>query len=418
MVFIAYLVLILSFVNLFRMAIFLIASDIYDIKNIAGNQSQGLYSIHYQPLVTIVVPAHNEEKTLKQNLLSIADSSYKNIELIIVSDSSTDKTLSIAKSFQRKFRQKFKKIKVLQVQVRGKARALNAGLKHAKGSLFMCLDADSFLTSESLKDAVSSFREKSLGALSSNVKIDPNKGILNWIQRVEYLVCYQMKKAETLTRIQYIVGGIGSMYRTNLIRKLNWYETNTVTEDIDLSMKLLEVYGKKKKIGYNPNVVVYTTAVVTIFDLIRQRFRWKYGRYQVFLKRQTLFLSRKHNFWLSWIYLPYALFAEFTFLFEPLTIALIFYLIFRLGDLRMIVGSLITFCFYTIIQISGATQSYSRKERLKLEIFAPFAYIFMYILSFVEYVATIKGIFNFRKLFREYKVGYSNCDWVHVKRSK
>lgn len=307
MLFLAYLVLFLSFVNLLRMALFLVGSDIYDIKKSLTEKKQLSLPIHnrrYLPLVTVLVPAHNEELVLRRNLDSILNSTYRNIELIIINDSSVDRTYRIARTFQQANKDRFKRIKLLNVGVRGKASALNAGLKYAKGSLFMCLDADSALTPNALRVAVEQFKDPSLGALSSNVKIFPDKGVLNFFQRIEYLVCYQMKKTETIADIQYIVGGIGSMFRTQIVRKLGWYDTNTITEDIDLSMKILNRYSGKYRIGYNPEVVTYTESVHDIKGLIRQRNRWKYGRYQAFLKHKELFLSKNKNFnkLLSWVY--------------------------------------------------------------------------------------------------------------------
>lgn len=418
---IAYIILFLSLINLLRMAIFLVASDYFDIKKMKVSEIKEdlFYSKRYRPLVTVIVPAHNEEKTLERALISIFNSTYKNVDLIIVSDTSTDDTVRIAQRFRRKYKDNFKKVKIINVKVRGKARALNEGLKYASGSLFMCLDADSALAPEALSTAVQCFREKSLGSLSSNVKIFPNKGVLNILQRVEYLIGYQMKKAETITGIQYIVGGIGSMYRTKILRNLNFYETDTITEDIDLSMKLVEKYGKKKYIGYDPGVVAFTEAVVNVPDLIRQRFRWKYGRYQVFLKRKGLFFSQKpyHSRWLTSLYLPFTLFAELSFALEPISVLFILYLMFQYGDFAMIFCSLLTFCFYTVIQILGATQSYSRKERVSLVAFAPLAYFLMYILTFADYTATIKGLMSIRKLWKEYNSNsYGSCEWTHVVR--
>ena len=423
MLYVAYVVLFLSLINLFRMATFLVGSDVYDILNvrkekIRKRKSKHYFSSSYQPLVTIIVPARNEEKILERTLSSIINTSYRNFELIIVNDSSTDKTGQIARNFQRKFRHQIKKIVVLNVKARGKAKALNAGLKYAHGSLYMCLDADSALAPNALREAVACFREKSLGALAANIKIFPGTGILNLLQRIEYLVGYQMKKAETLIRTQYIIGGIGSMYRMKIIQTLGLYETDTLTEDIDLSMKLIENYGKEKYIGYHPLVIVYTEAVMNVPDLIKQRFRWKYGRYQVFLKRHKLFwsLNTNKNLLLSWVYLPYALFAELAYTLEPLTIILILYLIFSFGNYSMVIGSFLAFCFYSVIQVTGATQSYSKMERIKLLSFAPLAYIFMYALSYVEYIATWRGLLNFKKLLHEYHHGGSHCEWTHVAR--
>lgn len=424
LLYIAYLVLVLSFVNLLRLTFFSVASDLYDIKNIKfekekKNKSKLYFSKSYRPLITVIVPAHNEEVALERNLLSIANSSYKNVELIVVNDSSDDRTKSIALSYQRRYRGKLKRIKVLNVNVRGKAKAMNKGLRFAKGSLFMCLDADSVLTTNALKIAVQSFREKAVGALSSNVKIIPGKGILNLLQRIEYMLNYQMKKAEALTRIQYIIGGVGSMYRMRIVRTMHYYDTDTITEDIDLSMKMILHYGNKKFIGYDPSMVVFSESVASITELLQQRNRWKYGRYQVFLKRRDLFFSKdkRLNRILSWVYLPYILLSEVTSAIEPLTLGYIMYLIIANGDFWTITGSVLTFCFYTIVLTSGAAQGYSQRERLKFIAIVPIAYFLMYILSYVEYMATIRGFTSIPRLLREHKSGVGSCVWSHVTRS-
>jgi cellulose synthase/poly-beta-1,6-N-acetylglucosamine synthase-like glycosyltransferase len=183
-------------------------------------------------------------------------------------------------------------------------------------------------------------------------------------------------------------------------------------------MKLIEVYGKTKKISFNPAMTVYTEAVTSYKDLIKQRYRWKYGRYQVFIKRKVLFWNKsdRYNHLLTWLYLPYALFAELTYSLEPLVILFLLYLLFTFHNYAILIGSLLTFCFYTIIQVTGHTQGYSKKERLKLALLAPAAYFLMYIISSVEYVATFKGLLNLRKLYQNYKNNVTSCDWIHVAR--
>lgn len=421
MIYIAYIVLILSFINLIRMGTFLIGSDLYDIKKSFGakkNRLANSYRRPFQPLVTVLVPAHNEELVLRRNLESIYHSTYKKIELIIINDSSTDRTYNIARYFQRHHKDRFKKIKVINVQVRGKARALNAGLTHAKGSLFMCLDADSALTPPAIELAVKEFSDKSLGCMSSNIKIFPDKGALNFFQRIEYLICYQMKKTETIAGIQYIVGGIGSMFRTRLVRKVGGYDANTITEDIDLSMKMISYYGGQYRIGYQPNIITYTEAVQDIKGLLRQRFRWKYGRYQAFLKHRQLFWPRakRYNKTLGWLYLPYALLSELLYVLEPLVIVLIIYLLLQYGDARIIASSFVVATFYTTMHISAATSGYSLRERLQFIAGAPLAYLGMFVLSLVEYSATIHGFKNLYRIYKDHKTGGGACEWKHVER--
>jgi biofilm PGA synthesis N-glycosyltransferase PgaC len=422
MLYIAYVVLFLSLINLLRIAIFLIGSDIYDIKRSHAQKREVRSSNpkrRYNPLISVLVPAHNEELVLRRNLESVFNSTYKNIELIIINDSSTDRTQSIARSFQRQHKDRFKRIKLLNIQMRGKAHALNAGLAHTKGSLFMCLDADSAVVPNAIEMAVKEFQsDPRLVCVSSNIKIFPDKGFLNIIQRIEYLTCYQMKKTEVQGGIQYIVGGIGSTFKTRVVKNLGGYDTDTITEDMDLSMKILNRYGSKYKLGYSPQVVTYTEQVFKISDLIQQRYRWRYGCYQVFFKYRKLFLSRqaKHSKLLGWFYLPYALFGQLLLILEPLSIGFIAYVVIALHDPIIIAGSFLTFVFYITMHITGATKGYTVGERLKLIASAPLAYLGLYVLTMIEYVATVRGLKNLIKIYKNYKTGQGSAAWKHVER--
>ncbi|HRO64719.1 MAG TPA: glycosyltransferase family 2 protein [Candidatus Dojkabacteria bacterium] len=393
------------------MAFFLIGSDVHDIIRSRRHGQKELQE--YNPLVTVIVPAHNEEKTLLRNIKSVAASTYKYIELIIVNDSSTDATKRIACKFQREYFG----VKVVDVQVRGKAKALNLGLKYANGTLVMCLDADSMLSPNAIENAVKEFRDENLVALSANVKILADKGFLNLLQRVEYLLNYQMKKAEVFAHIQYIIGGVGSMYRLTELKEVGLYDTDTITEDIDLSMKIIEFYGKDKKIGYSPNVVVYTEAVLSLPDLYKQRIRWKYGRYQSFFKRRKLFFSTRYNFLLSWIYLPYALYAEFSYLLEPLILGYVLYLIIQVNDYGTLITCIIVFVTFTTFQMLGASNGYNLVERLKLSFLSILLMVPMYLVVYYEYLVSVVGLISIKKIMSERKKGTFNCEWNPVERS-
>lgn len=410
---IAYIVFFLSIVNLLRMSFFLLGSDLYDILGKIKQKRNRYYTSRYSPLVSVIVPAHNEEKTLLRNLESIAESTYKNVEVIVVNDSSTDDTQNIALAFQRKYYG----VRVLKTNVRGKGKALNYGLKYVKGSLVMCLDADSALERSAIENAVSSFRDRRLIALSANVKIFPGRGFLNLLQRIEYMVNHQMKKAEEVANIEYIIGGIGSMFRLEELKRVGFYDIDTLTEDIDLSMKLLEFYGTKRRIGYNPNVTVFTEAVLNLPDLYRQRMRWKYGRYQSFLKRRKLFFSTSHNYLLSWGYLPYALYAEISYLLEPLVLMYVLYWIVAFGDFSMLLTTIIVFIIFSTLQILGATNGYSLKERLKFWGLAMLLIIPIYLTVYYEYLVTVVGIIKLKNIVTELREGTASCEWKPVERA-
>ena len=77
----------------------------------------------------------------------------------------------------------------------------------------MCLDGDSTLAPDAVAKSVAYFRDKRVVATASNVNIIPNGTILGLVQRFEYLICHQMKKAQSAFNVEYIIGGIGSMFR-------------------------------------------------------------------------------------------------------------------------------------------------------------------------------------------------------------
>jgi glycosyltransferase involved in cell wall biosynthesis len=99
---------------------------------------------HNSQLVSIVIPAHNEERYIEKTLSHIKKQSYKNIEVIVVDDGSTDNTKGIA----RKYADKIIKLK----KRKGVSYARNAGAKISRGNLLVFLDADTILWD---KDAIS-----------------------------------------------------------------------------------------------------------------------------------------------------------------------------------------------------------------------------------------------------------------------
>ena len=102
--------------------------------------------------------------------------------------------------------------------------------------------------------------------------------MLGFIQRFEYLVSHHMKKAHTAFNVEYIIGGIGSMFRRSMLDEVGLYDTNTMTEDIDLTMKIIAQRATEPAGGVRRRRPVYTEAVPSFGRCVRQRYRWKYGR--------------------------------------------------------------------------------------------------------------------------------------------
>lgn len=406
----------LGLVNLLRMGFFMVGSDIYTVKQ-AYRKRRKRHMISYLPTFSVVMPAYNEENSIRRTLESLTRVRYPKdrVEFILMDDGSKDRTIAIAQEFCR---ESGLRLRIVAKENSGKANTLNLGMReYATGELVMCLDADSSLHPDALKNAASYFLDRRVVALSANVKIRPQPTLWNLIQRFEYLVCYQMKRAQTVFNIEYIIGGIGSTFRRSALERVGYYDTDTITEDIDLTMKFLQLGNKKHRVIYGSDVIAYTESVLDLAGLIRQRFRWKYGRAQTFIKNRDLFFAkhRKHSRWLTWFYLPYALFCDLAFFFEPIMVAYILYIVVAYGDWVTFLSAFSVIGGYVAMNIL-AEDTIPLREKLRLALIAPSMYFFFYVLSYVEYLALLKTYAKFWEIPASIKQG--ECGWTPVERAK
>lgn len=108
--------------------------------------------------VSIIIPAYQEEKRIGRCLTSILKSSYRNLELIVVNDGSTDKTEEIVCSFMEKTEPGGPVIELINIPNGGPAHARNVGLHQAKGSFIGFVDADDMIHPDMIKRLVESLR--------------------------------------------------------------------------------------------------------------------------------------------------------------------------------------------------------------------------------------------------------------------
>lgn len=417
-----YTIIILSLLNLLRMSFYLIASNLQSlfasIRTIKMKRETSRKR-DYLPTVTVLIPAHNEERYIAQTLDSVINSVYpaSKLSVIVINDGSTDDTAKKVKQFIKAYSGSIA-VRLLNQKNKGKAAALNRALKsQVHSTLVFCLDADSQVTPRTIRNMVQHFRDQSVVAGSSNVTIVENGSILSLAQRFEYLVCYQMKRAETLCSIEYIIGGIGSMFRTAAVKKVGLYDTNTQTEDIDLTLKLIDTHGNKNtRFIHAADAITYTHPALTMQSLMAQRLRWKYGRWQTFLKHAHLFFSKNERYEkrLTWFVMPYALFQELLFLLEPLVVAVIGYVVIRVGDTTTFMNAFLIITVYMLMNVWSAENT-SVKERLRLSYYAPAMYFLLYLLSIAEYAALVVGLTRIGRLKQSIKQKHTT--WVSPKRS-
>ena len=236
--------------------------------------------------ITIIVPAYNEEKTIAKTLKSLIDLNYKNKEIIVVSDSSTDNTEKEVKKFKNVILLRNKHTGI------GKSSAVNKGLKYATGEFIAVVDADSEIEKESLNYIMHNFEDEAVGAVISTIKVRRLNNVYEKLQRIEYMLASfsrtLMSKIDTL----HVTPGALSVYRTHLIKKLGGFDENNLTEDLEIAMRL-KYHGYNIKIA--EKAVSYTHVPSTFRSLWHQRVRWFRGFIYNTAKYRKMFMSRKHG---------------------------------------------------------------------------------------------------------------------------
>ena len=222
------------------------------------------------PKVSILVPAYNEEKTIAKTLKSLLKLKYpKNLlEIIAINDGSKDNTLKIMRKFEKYG------VKVIDKENGGKASALNAGLKKAKGEIIVCMDADSIVSKNALKYTLGYFNDPKVGAVASSLKVYKPKTFWQKMQFVEYIYNIFQRKVLALMDSVFVVPGPFGLYRRKVLEEVGGWEEGNLTEDMELTLRI-------QKAGYKVetslNSIVYTKSPDKLKRLVRQRVRWYRG---------------------------------------------------------------------------------------------------------------------------------------------
>jgi cellulose synthase/poly-beta-1,6-N-acetylglucosamine synthase-like glycosyltransferase/peptidoglycan/xylan/chitin deacetylase (PgdA/CDA1 family)/spore germination protein YaaH len=254
----------------------------------------------FQPSVTVLIPAYNEEKVIERTIRSALRSSYRNVRVIVIDDGSTDGTLQVAREcFVRE--QAAGRVLILTKPNSGKADALNFGLKHLRADeeVFVGIDADTVIAKDAIALLVPHFAEPTVGAVAGNAKVGNRVNLWTRWQALEYITSqnFERRALNTLGTVSVVPGAIGA-WRTAAVQAAGLYQTDTVAEDADLTMALLR---NGFRVEYEDRALAYTEAPVNANGLMRQRFRWSFGILQAVYKHRQAF-TRKGV--LGWVALP------------------------------------------------------------------------------------------------------------------
>ncbi len=361
----------------------------------------------YNPKVSVLIPAWNEEVGIINTVQSILKSTYTNFEVIVINDGSTDGTHERMSEFLDSHPQTPTVVQYSEISNGGKANALNTALTLATGDIIVTIDADSIMDPNALSNFVKRFADPEVMSVAGNVIVGNRTSILGAIQQLEYLYGFYFKRGDSLLNSIYIVGGAAAAYRRTVFKKIGKFDREAITEDIEFSTR---IQNAGCKIMYAPDAVVYTEGPSELSGLLKQRLRWKYGRLITFFKYRSLFWStkKKHSKYLSLVVLPIALFAEILLLLEVFMLIVFYSYTFYYHDYFPLIINMIVLT--VIISLQIATDPKSKNHR-NLYALAPIAWCLFYFIDFIEFQSLVRSIY---KLANRQKVVWQKWNRVGV----
>lgn len=270
------------------------------------------------PMVTVIVPAFNEESTLQKTVESLMGLRYPRhkLEVIVIDDGSTDGTWEIAQELA----DSYDSVIAVHQKNGGKGSALNHGLRIARGEIVGALDADSFVHPDALRAIVSRFSDSHVVAVTPSMKIHQPKNLLQYIQEVEYVIGIFLRKVFSFVGSIHVTPGPFSLFRKSFFDTHGGYDEDNVTEDIEIALRI-------QSLGYyienTLHAHVYTVGPADFLTLLKQRLRWYYGFIVNVEKYPQLLHPRTGN--LGMIFLPAA------FVSVLLAVASLSYTLYRFG---------------------------------------------------------------------------------------
>jgi cellulose synthase/poly-beta-1,6-N-acetylglucosamine synthase-like glycosyltransferase/spore germination protein YaaH/peptidoglycan/xylan/chitin deacetylase (PgdA/CDA1 family) len=244
----------------------------------------------FMPRIAVLVPAYNEEKVIVRTIRSVLNSDYPNLHVIVIDDGSSDSTFEVAReAYAAEI--VAGRVQVLTKANGGKAAALNYALDQMDEEIYVGIDADTVIAPDAISKLIPHFEDPSIGAMAGNAKVGNRINLWTRWQALEYITSqnFERRALDLLHVVTVVPGAIGA-WRTAPVKKAGGYPVNTVAEDADLTMNLLE---QGLKVDYEDRALAFTEAPIDAKGLMRQRFRWSFGTLQAVWKHRAAFVRNK-----------------------------------------------------------------------------------------------------------------------------
>lgn len=246
------------------------------------------------PSVTIMIPAHNEEKVIASTLERILCLNYPEhlIQIIAINDNSSDNTGAQIKKVQHEYPGRTIHVITIDKETggKGKANALNLAMKQAKGEWICIFDGDAAPEPNTLKFMViKSFENRRYAAVfGRNKPRNRNRNFLTKCINIELIVSQRIVNPGKWHLLQLgQIPGTNFIINRTILKKVGGWDTRAITEDTDLGLTLMK---KNYLIAYESRAEAYQQEPEKVSVYVKQRTRWAKGNlYVVFKNLPCLF---------------------------------------------------------------------------------------------------------------------------------
>jgi cellulose synthase/poly-beta-1,6-N-acetylglucosamine synthase-like glycosyltransferase len=250
----------------------------FDLSNLTG------FDFGYRPFVTVMVPCRNEELVIEGliDCLLALEYPHDSLELIIINDGSDDSTGEIIER-RAATDDRLQCLHRPQGSPGGKSGALNAALEIARGDVIVVFDADHKCRSDVLKRLVRHFADPRVGAVQGRCIVrNSEESSLAKTIAIDYYCGYLVNEygRQSLYRLP-AYGGANCAVRTTSLRALGGWNEASVTEDTDLTLRLV-LNGER--VRYDVTAIDTEEGVPTFRRFWRQRYRWARGHQEAWLE--------------------------------------------------------------------------------------------------------------------------------------
>jgi glycosyltransferase involved in cell wall biosynthesis len=231
--------------------------------------------------VSVVIPAYQEERTLRDTVVTVLASDWPDLEVVVVDDGSRDGTSACVADLAAAGR-----ILLVRQENAGKAAALNTGIARCTGEVVLYTDADSVFLPDTVAKTVRWFGDPSVDAVCGNdAPLHAGTGLQKLLAITTHIGTGFVRRALSVLRCLPIISGNLGAIRRRVLAEVGGFE-RIWGEDLEITFRL---HRHKKRIVFDPEPRVLAECPATFGALWRQRVRWVRSYLQICFRYRDLF---------------------------------------------------------------------------------------------------------------------------------